>query len=382
MLSLLGVAVSASDSPSQNTQKINTSSVFGNRKCDTLREANARVENGESPEEIKYFSDNSKYRTLDDGYYTITVENGMCFNVDADGADTDYEGVRITVWQKTEDVTQRFRLVMSEDGSYVLYAACSRGGYSRAVGYNTDDGSVALFRVDSVHFATFYIRDTGDSDSTSYIVLSTDETKHLACRTDSINGDSVFLCDGTNEDGCICKWKFDTWGSALAAFGEKAMYPGDNLLITQKPFDIYSHQVQNAIDMQVKGNESVAAPFTCRVVAVNESCGNVVWVESLAEVLFADGSFDYMTCLFMHDNDISDIYVGEIVLQGQYFYEMGTAGYAVGSHVHISCFRGKYSPTMKVSNDGEDAVDPWNAFFLPTGITVYDSYGLPWIYDG
>lgn len=361
---------------------VSSVSVTSSRKRDALREANAKIESGATPEEVKYFADSSKYRTLDDGYYTITVENGMSFNVDADGADTDYEGVRITTWQKTEDVTQRFRIIMSEDGSYVLYAACSRGGYSRAVGYDSERGSVALYAVDSPYFATFYLRDTGLGDGTYYIVPSTDEKKHLSCRTDSINGDAVFLCDGADGDGCICKWKFETWGSALAAYGEKAMYPGDNLLITQMPFDTFSHQLQNAIDIQVKGNESVAAPFTCRVVAINETCGNVVWIESMQEVLYADGTYDYMTCLFMHDNDISDIYVGQIILQGEYFYEMGTAGYAVGSHVHISCYRGKYSPSMKINNDGEDGVLPQNAFFLPKGIKIYDSYGLAWIYDG
>lgn len=379
-VAVLAFAGNASDRVSPDNTKINSISVYGKNKRDTLRAANAQVENGVAPDEIKYFSDGSKFRTLDDGYYTITVENEMCFNVDADGSDTDYEGVRITVWQNTDDVTQRFRLVMSDDGSYVLYAACSRGGYSRAVGYNEETGAVALYNTSSNHFNTFFLRDTGDDDGTKYIVLSTDESKHLACRKDSINGDCVFICDGCNDDA-ICKWKFNTWGTALASFGEKAMYPGDNLLITQAPFDVYSHQIQNAVDLQVKGNVSVAAPFTCRVVAINEQCGNVVWVESLSEVLYADGTYDYMTCLFMHDNDISDIYVGEIILQGQYFYEMGTAGYANGSHVHLSCFRGKYSPSMKVNNDGEDAVNPWNAFFLPKDITVYDDYGLPWVYN-
>ena len=60
---------------------------------------------------------------------------------------------------------------------------------------------------------------------------------------------------------------------------------------------------------------------------------------------------------------------------------MGTAGYADGSHVHISCFRGKYSPSMKINNDGEDAVDAWNAFFLPKDIEVIDDYGYMWTYS-
>lgn len=386
---VLAQAASATDAESSSdVVEENVQTVFGASKRDALRAANAKVETGCEPDLVEYFADKSKFRTLDDGYYTITLENEKCFNVDADGANTDYEGVHITSWQNTEDVSQRFRLVMSEDGTYVLYAACSHGGFSRAVGYNEVLDTVALYSTDSPYFSTFYIKDTGDGDGTKYIVLSTDETKRIACRRDSYNGEDVFLADDeqiaemeAEGDAVLDKWCFSTWGVSASAFGEKAMYPGNVLLVTQGPRDIYSHQEQNAIDMQVNTGDSISAPFTCRVVAINESCGNVVWVESLSEVAYADGSYDYMTCLFMHDNDISDIYIGEIILQGQDFYEMGTAGFAYGSHVHISCYRGKYSQSMKITGDVDDGVDAWDAFFMPSGIEVYDDYAIPWVYD-
>ena len=215
-----------------------------------------------------------------------------------------------------------------------------------------------------------------------YIVLSTDETKYLSIPKDPYNSAPALLADADDET-VLREWKISNWGDTSGienAGAEYALYPGSVLAISQGPYDDFSHQEQNAIDMTLGAYESVVAPFTCRVVAVNEDCCNAVWIQSLKEVVFADGSYDYMTCLFMHDNDISDIYVGEILLQGQPFYEMGTAGNATGDHCHISCFRGEYSPSMRISSPGPEAVNPWEAFFLPNDIQIRIDYGFPWVY--
>lgn len=384
MFLALSAMVHASDTPDDmNVRRgaISTVSVCGGSKRAALEAANSKVENGETPYHISYFSDGTKYRTVEDGYYTITLgDSDMCFNVDSDGINSDYEGIRITVWQNTTDITQRFRLVMNDDGAYYIYAACSRGGFNRVVGYNAANDTVGLYSKDSPYAAAFYIRNSKKDDNSKYIVLASDETKYLGCTEDAYSGQSVTL-GALGEEGVICSWRFETWGSAGVAGAEKAMYPADMLLVTQAPFDIYTHQNQNAADIQTYTDDSMFAPFTCKVTAINEQSGNVVWIQSLSKVLYADGSYDYMTCLFMHDNDISDIYVGEILLQGQDFYEMGTAGYAEGSHVHVSCFRGEYSPSMKISNLGEDAVNIWDAFFLPADIPVSEDYGFAWMYD-
>lgn len=270
---------------------------------------------------------------------------------------------------------------MNNDGSYTLFAACSRGGYSRAVGYDRKTSSLGLYDPSGDKAATFYIKNADASKGTKYIVLSTDESKYLAIPKKHSNGTPAELTSFGGKD-YLYEWDISTWGVTGDGVGggEYAMYPASVLIVTQSAFDIYSHQNQNAIDMQVNDGESIVAPFTCRVAAINEECGNCVWVESTSEVLYADGSYDYMTCMFMHDNDISDIYVGEIILQGQPFYEMGTAGFALGEHCHISCSRGKYSPSLKVDNTGPEAIYVWEALFLPKDIAVRFDYDLPWVY--
>ena len=84
-----------------------------------------------------------------------------------------------------------------------------------------------------------------------------------------------------------------------------------------------------------------------------------------------------MTVVFMHDNNVSDLSVGQIVGQGEYFYDMGVAGGATGSHVHIACIRGKYSTKMALTGSGDVYVQ--DAFFLPKDVTVYASNGLNWV---
>ena len=355
----------------------------GDDKIAAIESATAQVRNGTSPEKTVYFSGKSRRRNIGDGYYTISeTSTDMCFNVDADGANTDYEGIRLTVWEHTEDITQRFRLVMNEDGSYTFFAACSRGGAGRAVGYDPFTGNLGLYSADSDRCVTFYIKNSSAGNGMKYIVLSTDETKYLSIPKDPFNSAPALLAP-IDDETSLHEWKISNWGDTSGieeADVEYALYPGSVLSITQGPYDDFSHQEQNAIDMTLGAYESVVAPFTCRVVAVNEDCCNAVWIQSVKEVVFADGEYDYMTCLFMHDNDISDIYVGEILLQGQPFYEMGTAGNATGDHCHISCFRGEYSPSMKISSPGPEAVDPWDAFFLPKDIQVSNGYGYPWVY--
>ncbi len=354
----------------------------GADKIAAIENATALVSSGISPEKTDYFSGKSRRRNIGDGYYTISeTSTDMCFNVDADGANTDYEGIHLTVWEHTEDITQRFRLVMNEDGSYTFFAACSSGGYSRAVGYDPFTETLGLYSADSDKCVTFFIKNSSAGNGMKYIVLSTDETKYLSIPKDPYNSALTSLSSPDDEE-YLHEWKISNWGdsSGVEGAGEYALYPGSVLAITQGPFDTFSHQEQNAIDMTLGQYESVTAPFTCRVVAVNEDCCNAVWIQSIGEVCFADGSYDYMTCLFMHDNDISDIYVGEIILQGQPFYEMGTEGNANGEHCHISCFRGEYTPSMKISNPGEEAVNPWEAFFLPSNIEIRIDYGYPWVY--
>lgn len=124
---------------------------------------------------------------------------------------------------------------------------------------------------------------------------------------------------------------------------EKAVFGMDTLNVTQGMNNSFSHKGVLAIDVAGKdgGIESMRAPFTGIIKRIYQ--GYVVWLESTNKVKYADGTEDYMTVIVMHDNDTSDLKVGQIIKQGQIFFQEGTKGYANGNHIHISCGKGKYT---------------------------------------
>jgi len=120
---------------------------------------------------------------------------------------------------------------------------------------------------------------------------------------------------------------------------EKAILNLDILNITQGMNNSFSHKGNLAID--VTGCSYLKAPFTGIIKRIYPDC-NTVWLESLEKIEYADGSIDYMTVMTLHDNDISNLYVGKIIKQGEIYYHQGTKGYVTGPHIQISVGRGKY----------------------------------------
>ena len=90
----------------------------------------------------------------------------------------------------------------------------------------------------------------------------------------------------------------------------------------------------------------VFAPFT-GVVKQKDSRWGYVLFQSTDRVYYPDGTLDYMTVGFMHDENISDISVGQTIGQGTAFYDAGgqgkksdgTYGHVYGNHVDISVFK-------------------------------------------
>jgi len=142
---------------------------------------------------------------------------------------------------------------------------------------------------------------------------------------------------------------------------------------------VYSNAIDNAgID---KGIDGLFAPFD-GVIKKKWATGNVVWLESLEKVEFADGTVDYATFMTVHDNDISNITVGQQFKQGQEYYQEGTAGNASGNHVHMEIAKGKFTGTGWYENPAKywtlyNSVAPWLAFFLD-GTIILNSYGYDW----
>jgi len=306
-----------------------------------------------------------------DGYYKIRAsESGKMLNVAMDGANNDFDGVGVTLWQDTDDITQTFRLERTERGTYYLYSAASRSGYGRVLG-SYKAGITGLYRENSPSAVEFRIQGNADG---SWTIVSAKDGRILSADDFDQNGSSVILSE---PGGCrIDSWIFEREG-ILNKYGEEmAIFVAESLVVTQGAYDDYSHMKQNAIDI-TPTERAVRAPFNATVVRIDPSeyACNAVWIQSNEKVRYADGSYDYMTVLFMHDNNISDIYVGRGIAQGEYFYQSGDYGVSSGKHVHVACYRGQYHKKMRLGSGDVYAED---AFFLPDDTYIYNDYGLEW----
>ena len=128
--------------------------------------------------------------------------------------------------------------------------------------------------------------------------------------------------------------------------GEYAWFPAPVMNLSQLAYENYSHGSQNAIDILPGGR--VFAPFTGKIAYKDANWGYVT-LQSLGKVYWPDGTYDYMTVGFMHDENISDLVVGQVISQGTYFYDAGGQGQlsdgsyspnAYGDHVHITVHKG------------------------------------------
>lgn len=156
--------------------------------------------------------------------------------------------------------------------------------------------------------------------------------------------------------------------SSAAAEYEYAWFPAPQMYLTQLAYESYSHGSQNAIDIAPGGN--VFAPFSGKIVYVDSNWGYVV-LQSTNKVYYADGTLDYMTVGFMHDEDISDLYVGKTIAQGTAFYQAGGMGDgnpdAYGDHVHITVHKGQVTRGYPYGNGD---VFAYKAFFINTAKTT------------
>lgn len=122
---------------------------------------------------------------------------------------------------------------------------------------------------------------------------------------------------------------------------QKAVFNVKKLNITQGMNGDYSHKGELAIDIG-SASEWFKAPFTGTIKRIYPY-SNTVWFESNEKVLYADGTIDYMTIMTCHDNDVSNLYVGKVIKQGETYYQPGTKGKVTGSHIHLGVGRGKFT---------------------------------------
>lgn len=148
---------------------------------------------------------------------------------------------------------------------------------------------------------------------------------------------------------------------------ECAMFPAGTLEVSQIAYGNYSHADTLATDILPEGD--VFAPFTGRIVMTDSDYGCVV-LQSTDKVHWADGSLDYMSVSFLHDNDTTDLKLGQVIEQGTPFYQAGVrspGGYITAPHVHIVIIRGK---AEDLSNPFRGTDYIFDAFFLDTDTEV------------
>lgn len=166
---------------------------------------------------------------------------------------------------------------------------------------------------------------------------------------------------------------------------EYAWFPAHTMNLSQIAYESYSHGSQNAIDFLPAGD--VFAPFTARVTYTDVNWGCVV-LQSVNQVYWADGSCDYMTVIFLHDEDIRDMVAaknsGDIIEQGKVFYQAGGMGYGnpdcYPDHVHMSIYRGAVNIGTSYGDGDSYAFD---AMYLNTAMTTrFDGKGKGYLEPG
>ena len=139
----------------------------------------------------------------------------------------------------------------------------------------------------------------------------------------------------------------------------------------------------------VGADTTVNAPFTMKVVAVGGD--HSVVFESVDKVHLANGTVNYLTCMYTHDNNINGIEVGNEYSQGQYFYDQGKYGKATGTHLHMEIALGRgYFNDHKLSEANlkklrSNGIQAYDALYVKTTVTkgkdgtaIIDGNDYPW----
>lgn len=111
-----------------------------------------------------------------------------------------------------------------------------------------------------------------------------------------------------------------------------------------------------------------------RIYGVGTGGTNTLWLQSTSEVVFADGTTDYVTMLITHpnDDDLKKIEVGQIFLRGEKICREGIDG-ATGYHFHFSAGKGQYKGNGWVKNSkGKYVLKTTKGTFKPEKLFFID----------
>lgn len=162
---------------------------------------------------------------------------------------------------------------------------------------------------------------------------------------------------------------------------EKPLFPAKCMRITQG-YNEGTHKDSFAIDNADidTGISNIYAPFTGIIKKIYSNDANEVWLESIEKQEYPDGTIDYMTIMFAHDNDVSDLFVGKRINKGEVFYSEGTKGNTTGAHCHIECGKGKFTSTGWHKNSANywsinNGKAPEDCLWIDDSIKIIDNYG-------
>lgn len=156
---------------------------------------------------------------------------------------------------------------------------------------------------------------------------------------------------------------------------EVALFPMPYLYMSQDEEGDYSHQGTYNIDLLGWGvngriyQAPIYASCTMKVVDIKLSYewGNTVVFESVNKVHLPNGSLDYLTLSFAHDNNPPITTVGTIVTQGSLCYHTGTYGNVTGDHTHTCAGEGQYQGFSQRSTGNWDLTNRmhyWDAVYV------------------
>jgi hypothetical protein len=161
---------------------------------------------------------------------------------------------------------------------------------------------------------------------------------------------------------------------------EKPIFPSEYMRITQG-YSEGTHKDSFAIDNAGKdsGISDIYAPFTGIIKKIYQTDANEVWLESSDKVEYPDGTIDYMTVMFAHSNDVSNLFVGKRINQKEVFYSEGTKGNVTGNHCHFECSKGKFTGSgWHKNNSGywsiNNGIEPEKCLWIDDTIKILDNH--------
>lgn len=163
---------------------------------------------------------------------------------------------------------------------------------------------------------------------------------------------------------------------------EKPLFPAKYMRITQG-YKEGSHIDSYAIDNADKdgGISTIYAPFTGIIKKIYANDANEVWLESVDKVEYPDGTIDFLTMMFAHANDVSNLFVGKRINKGEAFYKEGMKGNATGNHCHMECGKGKFIGSgWHKNNSGYWSINngklPEECLWIDDSIIILDNHNI------